>query len=219
MPEAQAEVLQYPRARAVGRAIFARSRPRSELMRVVQRELQSQVRAMTIAARDRIDALVRPLAASQLHAHPEPNGWSVGQVLEHLCLAGDLTEAPAAGMLRAARKDPGAARTRMETEFSRWADRVVVDEAQTTQERQGLSARAHTTRRHRRRMAGERAAISLRSRSGGRSGLGRLAHTFSGDALVGTENEFGRRLSHSRRTPRAAFASDRASRRQALSGR
>ncbi len=78
-------------------------------MRVVQRELQSQVRAMTIAARDRIDALVRPLAASQLHAHPEPNGWSVGQVLEHLCLAGDLTEALAAGMLRAARKDPGAA--------------------------------------------------------------------------------------------------------------
>jgi len=78
-------------------------------MRVVQRELQSQVRTLTIAARDRIDALVRPLAASQLNAHPEPNGWSVAQVLEHLCLAGDLTEAPAAERLRTARKDPGAA--------------------------------------------------------------------------------------------------------------
>lgn len=78
-------------------------------MRVVQRELQSQVRTQTVAARDRIDALVRTLTPSQLDAHPEPNGWSVAQVLEHLCIAGDLTEAPAAEMLRNARKDPGAA--------------------------------------------------------------------------------------------------------------
>ena len=77
-------------------------------MHVVQRELQSQVRTRTVVARDRIDGLVRPLSSSQLDAHPEPNGWSVAQVLEHLCLAGDRLEAPAAEMLRTARKDPGA---------------------------------------------------------------------------------------------------------------
>ena len=78
-------------------------------MRVIQGELQSQLRTRAAAARDRIDALVRPLTPSQRDAHPEPNGWSVAQVLEHLCLAGDLSEAPAAEMLRTARKDPGAA--------------------------------------------------------------------------------------------------------------
>lgn len=78
-------------------------------MRVVQRELQSQVRTQTVVARDRIAALVRPLAPSQLDAHPEPNGWSVAQVLEHLRIASELTEAPAAEMLRTARTDPGAA--------------------------------------------------------------------------------------------------------------
>lgn len=78
-------------------------------MRVVQRELQSQLRTQAVAARDRIDALVRPLSLAQLDAHPEPNGWSVGQVLEHLRIAGELMEAPAAEMLRTARKDPGAA--------------------------------------------------------------------------------------------------------------
>lgn len=78
-------------------------------MRVIQRELQSQVRTQAVAARDRIDALVRPLTPAQLDAHPEPNGWSVAQVLEHLCLAGELMEAPAAEMLRTARKDHDAA--------------------------------------------------------------------------------------------------------------
>lgn len=77
-------------------------------MRLIQRDLQSQVRTQELAARDLIVGLVRPLAPSELDAHPEPNGWSVAQVLEHLCIAGDLTEAPATQVLQTARKDPSA---------------------------------------------------------------------------------------------------------------
>ncbi len=77
-------------------------------MRMIQRELQTELRAQIVAVRDRIASLVRPLTPAQLKAHPEPNGWSVAQVLEHLCIAGDLTEAPAADVLRTARKDPAA---------------------------------------------------------------------------------------------------------------
>jgi hypothetical protein len=77
-------------------------------MRAIQRDLQSQVRAQERAARDLIQGLVRPLAQSELDAHPEPNGWSIAQVLEHLCLAGELSQAPAIVLLRSAPKDPAA---------------------------------------------------------------------------------------------------------------
>lgn len=52
--------------------------------------------------------MVRPLDASKINEHPEPKGWSVGQVLEHLCVADELYEAPLAALLRSARKDAGA---------------------------------------------------------------------------------------------------------------
>jgi hypothetical protein len=78
-------------------------------MRAIQRDLEAQIRTRELAARDLIQGLVRPLAQSELDAHPEPNGWSVAQVLEHLCLAGELSQAPAIALLRSAPKDPAAA--------------------------------------------------------------------------------------------------------------
>jgi hypothetical protein len=77
-------------------------------MRLPQRDLHQQLRAEAIATRDRIAALVRPLDASKLNEHSEPNGWSVGQVLEHLCVADELYEAPLAALLRSNRPDAGA---------------------------------------------------------------------------------------------------------------
>jgi hypothetical protein len=78
-------------------------------MRLPQRDLHRQLRAEAIATRERIEAMVRPLDASQINEHPEPEGWSVGQVLEHLCVADELYEAPLAALLRRERPDAGAA--------------------------------------------------------------------------------------------------------------
>jgi len=86
-------------------------------MRMIQRDLQVELRTQIVAVRDRIATLVRPLTPARLDAHPEPNGWSVAQVLEHLCIAGDLTEAPAADVLRSARKDPSAAEREWKSSF------------------------------------------------------------------------------------------------------
>ncbi|MEP6730197.1 MAG: DinB family protein [bacterium] len=73
-----------------------------------QRELHSKLRAESIATRERIAALVRPLNPAQLNEHPEPKGWSVGQVLEHLVIADELYDDPFATLLRNTRQDAGA---------------------------------------------------------------------------------------------------------------
>lgn len=77
-------------------------------MRIPQRELHQQLRAEAIDTRERIAAMVRPLDPSKINEHPEPNGWSVAQVLEHLCVADGRYEAPLAALLQGARKDAGA---------------------------------------------------------------------------------------------------------------
>src|SRR5688500_1284252 len=77
-------------------------------MRLLQRDLHQQLRAEAIATRERIAAMVRPLDHAKLNEHPEPKGWSVGQVLEHLCVADELYDAPFANLLRNARQDAGA---------------------------------------------------------------------------------------------------------------
>ena len=79
-----------------------------EFMRIVQRELHQQLRAESIATREKIAALLRPLDPSQLNEHPEPKGWSVGQVLEHLCIADELNDERFAALLRNSRQDAGA---------------------------------------------------------------------------------------------------------------
>jgi hypothetical protein len=77
-------------------------------MRLPQRDLHQQLRAEAIATRERIAAMVRSLDSSKLNEHPEPKGWSVGQVLEHLCVADELYDAPFAALMRSARQDAGA---------------------------------------------------------------------------------------------------------------
>src|SRR5438552_1022296 len=58
--------------------------------------------------RERIAAIVKPLDLSKINEHPEPDGWSVGQVLEHLCNADERYETPLADLLKRSPKDPGA---------------------------------------------------------------------------------------------------------------
>jgi hypothetical protein len=77
-------------------------------MRIVQRELHQQLRAESVATRERIAAMVRPLNPAQLNEHPEPSGWSVGQVLEHLCVADDLYRDGFAALMLRSRPDAGA---------------------------------------------------------------------------------------------------------------
>lgn len=68
-------------------------------MLLPQREIHQQLRAEAIDTRERIAAIVRPLDPAQLNEHPEPNGWSVAQVLEHLCVADERYDTPLAALL------------------------------------------------------------------------------------------------------------------------
>ncbi|HEX8849727.1 MAG TPA: DinB family protein [Gemmatimonadaceae bacterium] len=86
-------------------------------MRLLQHELHRQLHDEVVATRERIAALVRPLDPSQLVAHPEPEGWSVGQVLEHLCRADELYDEPVATLMRGARPDAGAAAREWKSSF------------------------------------------------------------------------------------------------------
>lgn len=76
---------------------------------MIQRDLHQQLRAESAASRDHIAALVRPLNAARLNEHPEPKGWSIGEVLEHLIIADELYDAPTSKLLAGARPDAGAA--------------------------------------------------------------------------------------------------------------
>lgn len=77
-------------------------------MHLPQRDLHQKLRAEAVATADRISSLVRPLDLAKLNEHPEPNGWSVAQVLEHLCVADEAHEARVAALLRTSRQDAGA---------------------------------------------------------------------------------------------------------------
>src|SRR4026207_1912597 len=77
-------------------------------MRIKQRDLYQQLRTEAIETRGRIASLVRPLDLSRINEHPEPKGWSVGPVLEHLCVADGGYEGPWAHRLAKARKDAAA---------------------------------------------------------------------------------------------------------------
>ena len=77
-------------------------------MRLPQRDLLQQLRAEATATRDRIAEMLRPLDSSKINEHPEPEGWSVGQVLEHLCVADERYKDPLAALLSSNRPDAGA---------------------------------------------------------------------------------------------------------------
>src|SRR5436305_9016717 len=86
-------------------------------MQMVQRDLYAQLRDESIASRERIAAMVRPIDAASLNEHPEPNGWSVAQVLEHLCLANEKYERPMAQLLSRTRADAAAATREWKSSF------------------------------------------------------------------------------------------------------
>jgi hypothetical protein len=77
-------------------------------MRLPQRDLYQQLRTEAMATRERLATVLRPLDPSQLNEHPEPAGWSIGQVLEHVLIADALSRAPVAELLRGAHPDAGA---------------------------------------------------------------------------------------------------------------
>ena len=76
---------------------------------MLQRDLHQQLRAESVATRDHIAALVRPLDAARLNEHPEPKGWSIAEVFEHLLIADELYDDTMSKLLANARPDAGAA--------------------------------------------------------------------------------------------------------------
>lgn len=75
---------------------------------MLQRDLHRALRARTLASHARIAGLVRPLDAERLFRRPPNGGWSVGEVLEHLCVSAEAYGPLILGLLRAARPDAAA---------------------------------------------------------------------------------------------------------------
>jgi hypothetical protein len=76
---------------------------------LIQRDLHRQLREELSGTRERIATMLRPLDLSRIVEHPEPNGWSIGQVLEHLLIADELYKDPVADLMRRSTPDAGAA--------------------------------------------------------------------------------------------------------------
>jgi hypothetical protein len=75
---------------------------------MLQRDLQQSLRARARATHDEVARLTRPLDPEQLNRRPPGGGWSVGQVLEHLCVSVEVYTPPLQAMLRSARADASA---------------------------------------------------------------------------------------------------------------
>ena len=76
---------------------------------MLQRDLQENLHQRTLATRHELTRLARPLDPERLHLCPPDGGWSVGQVLEHLCISVEIYEPGFQTMLRTARTDAAAA--------------------------------------------------------------------------------------------------------------
>jgi hypothetical protein len=77
-------------------------------MQIIQRDLHAQLRAETLELRVRLAGVLRPLDAAQLNEHPEPKGWSIAEVVEHLLVSDERSSAPSLEVIRKARPDGGA---------------------------------------------------------------------------------------------------------------
>ena len=88
--------------------IPSRSLNSQKHMSMTQHELHRGLESQVEQTRHRIAELVRPVDLARLNEHPEPQGWSVAQVLEHLCVTDGAYESPLAVLLRGARADAGA---------------------------------------------------------------------------------------------------------------
>ena len=77
-------------------------------MQMIQRDLHAQLRAEAIELRERLGSVLRPLDAARLNEHPEPLGWSIAEVVEHLLVSDERSSAPTMEVVRTARVDAGA---------------------------------------------------------------------------------------------------------------
>ena len=75
----------------------------------------------------RARALVSGLTPAQLGATPPGGGWSVGQVLEHLCLGNEAYLAPLAAAIAKAKAREGAARAHRASLFGGLLARAVAE--------------------------------------------------------------------------------------------
>jgi hypothetical protein len=77
-------------------------------MALLQRDLHDQLRREALANHDRLATAARRLDPEQLVRRPSPSSWSVGEVLEHLCVADELYAKPLATLIHRARPDAAA---------------------------------------------------------------------------------------------------------------
>ena len=77
-------------------------------MRLVQRELHDRLRTEARANHQRVAELARSLDPEQLVRRPQPGSWSVGEVLEHLCVVDELSRDFVVRLLATAPRDAGA---------------------------------------------------------------------------------------------------------------
>lgn len=77
-------------------------------MPILQRDLHQRLHTESKTLHERIATLARGLDPEQLVRRPADGGWSVGEVLEHLCLADELYAKPLATLLHRAHIDAGA---------------------------------------------------------------------------------------------------------------
>ena len=77
-------------------------------MRLPQRELHDRLRTEAQANHQRVATLTRALDPERLVRRPTPPGWSVGEVLQHLCVADELYRKPVLALVNSARPDAAA---------------------------------------------------------------------------------------------------------------
>jgi DinB superfamily len=75
---------------------------------MLQRDLHQALRARTLASHARIAELTRPLGQDRLFRRPPDGGWSLGEVLEHLCVSAEAYGPLVLDVLRRARPDAAA---------------------------------------------------------------------------------------------------------------
>jgi hypothetical protein len=77
-------------------------------MQMPQRELHDRLRTEALANHQRVATLARALDPERLVRRPTPPGWSVGEVLQHLCVVDELYRQPLLALVNGARPDAGA---------------------------------------------------------------------------------------------------------------
>jgi hypothetical protein len=75
---------------------------------MIQRDLHQKLETDIMAVRERLTKVVRPLDAGKMSQRPEPGAWSIGEVLEHLCVSDELYEPKMRKLIAGARRDAAA---------------------------------------------------------------------------------------------------------------